>query len=98
MPKVTMTRTLRLPCAALLLALCCTSSAMADEDAISDPSGASAVAVLPSHSLAYPATRRDPLVEIKFGINVADPYRWLEDDARVDPAVAAWISSQNNIT
>jgi prolyl oligopeptidase len=93
-----MTRTLRLSCAVLLLALSCTSSAMAEEDAISDPSGASAVAAAAGRSLAYPATRRDPLVETKFGINVADPYRWLEDDARVDPAVAAWITSQNGVT
>jgi len=71
---------------------------MAEDDAISDPPGASAIAATPSRSLAYPSTRRDPLVETKFGVNVADPYRWLEDDARADPAVASWISSQNSIT
>jgi prolyl oligopeptidase len=51
-----------------------------------------------ARSLAYPSTRRDSLVETKFGVSVADPYRWLEDDAQADSAVAAWISSQNTIT
>lgn len=46
----------------------------------------------------YPATRRDDVVETAFGHQVADPYRWLEADARSDSAVAAWVADQNAVT
>jgi prolyl oligopeptidase len=32
------------------------------------------------------------------GADVADPYRWLEDDVRENPAVSEWVASQNEIT
>jgi prolyl oligopeptidase len=48
--------------------------------------------------LAYPETRRDPLVETLFGERVADPYRWLENDVRTDPQVARWVAAQNRVT
>ncbi|WP_225008651.1 prolyl oligopeptidase family serine peptidase [Novosphingobium percolationis] len=44
---------------------------------------------------AYPPTRRLPLVERAFGQDVADPYRWLEDDLRTTPEVARWVAGQN---
>jgi prolyl oligopeptidase len=47
---------------------------------------------------AYPETRRDALVETIFGVPVADPYRWLENDVRKDPAVAEWVQRQNAAT
>ena len=46
----------------------------------------------------YPATRRDPVVDIAFGERVADPYRWLENDVRRDPQVADWVVRQNAVT
>ncbi|MDE2405051.1 MAG: S9 family peptidase [Sphingomonadales bacterium] len=46
----------------------------------------------------YPATRRLDLVERPFGEAVADPYRWLENDVRADPEVAAWVSRENALT
>ena len=49
-------------------------------------------------SLAYPDTERDDLVDPQFGVDVADPYRWLEDDVRVNPKVAAWVDAQNKVT
>ena len=49
-------------------------------------------------TLAYPATRRQELVETQFGARVADPYRWLENDVRTDPEVAAWVAAQNRVT
>lgn len=55
------------------------------------PGGAGAAAT----SLAYPATRRLDLVEEQFGAKVADPYRWLENDVRVDGEVRDWVSAQN---
>jgi prolyl oligopeptidase len=47
---------------------------------------------------AYPQTRRTDLVETQFGVPVADPYRWLEDDVRNNPEVRAWVDSQNAVT
>ncbi len=44
---------------------------------------------------AYPETRREPIVEEMFGEQVADPYRWLEDDVRSSPEVADWVARQN---
>jgi prolyl oligopeptidase len=49
-------------------------------------------------SLAYPPARRVDLVETHFGVPVADPYRWLENDVRNDPEVAAWVAAENQVT
>jgi prolyl oligopeptidase len=47
---------------------------------------------------AYPHTRSVDLIEDQFGEKVADPYRWLEDDVRVNKDVAAWVAAQNDVT
>ncbi|QZH74372.1 MAG: S9 family peptidase [Erythrobacter sp.] len=47
---------------------------------------------------AYPETRRGEVVEPYFGEDVADPYRWLEEDARNSEEVAAWVEAQNAVT
>lgn len=49
-------------------------------------------------ALRYPETRRVDLVEDHFGIKVADPYRWLENDVRQDQEVRAWVTAQNQVT
>lgn len=49
-------------------------------------------------ALAYPDTARGDTVDPQFGVDVADPYRWLEDDVRVNPKVAAWVADQNKLT
>ena len=60
------------------------------------PSAAGASsAALALPRMAYPATRRDPLVERLFGEDVADPYRWLEADLRASAPVADWVAQQN---
>ncbi|MCB2066217.1 MAG: S9 family peptidase [Erythrobacter sp.] len=46
----------------------------------------------------YPETRRGDVVETQFGEEIADPYRWLEDDVRNNPEVAAWVEAQNALT
>ncbi|NVD44085.1 prolyl oligopeptidase family serine peptidase [Qipengyuania atrilutea] len=46
----------------------------------------------------YPETTTDGTSEEIFGQTVADPYRWLEDDVRVNPEVAAWVAEQNKVT
>ncbi|WP_083215663.1 prolyl oligopeptidase family serine peptidase [Rhizorhabdus dicambivorans] len=48
--------------------------------------------------LAYPATERTDVAEQQFGETIADPYRWLENDVRVDPRVRAWVTAQNEAT
>jgi prolyl oligopeptidase len=48
--------------------------------------------------LSYPRTAIVPVVETQFGDAVADPYRWLEGDVRTEPAVRAWVSSENAVT
>ena len=54
-------------------------------------------AVAPT-ALAYPNTDAQPLVEDHFGIKVADPYRWLENDVRQDVKVREWVTAQNEVT
>ena len=49
-------------------------------------------------SPGYPDTVRGDTVDPQFGVDVADPYRWLEDDVRVNPKVAAWVAAQNKVT
>lgn len=48
--------------------------------------------------LRYPIARRLDLVEDHFGVKVADPYRWLENDLRADPAVRDWVAQENALT
>ena len=45
--------------------------------------------------IQYPETRRGDVAETLFGEKIADPYRWLENDVRVDPEVADWVERQN---
>ena len=52
----------------------------------------------PAPMLAYPDTARGDTVDPQFGVDVADPYRWLEDDVRVNPKVADWVAAQNEVT
>lgn len=47
--------------------------------------------------MEYPPTRRTDIVDRRFGIEVPDPYRWLEGDARDDPEVANWIQAQDEV-
>lgn len=49
-------------------------------------------------SMTYPQTRRVDQADQLFGETIADPYRWLENDVRTDPEVAAWVAEQNKLT
>ncbi len=45
----------------------------------------------------YPETKKDTSVtDDYFGTQVADPYRWLEDDT--SPETAEWVKAQNEVT
>ena len=46
--------------------------------------------------LQYPTTQQVDQVDNYFGTDVADPYRWLEDDRSAE--TAAWVETQNELT
>lgn len=62
------------------------------------PPSANPAGTMMTAPIAYPPTRRQDLVEDHFGIAVADPYRWLENDVRNDKEVADWVAAQNRVT
>ncbi|WP_420320814.1 prolyl oligopeptidase family serine peptidase [Flagellimonas sp.] len=47
-------------------------------------------------SVNYPVTQKVDTVDIYFGAEVKDPYRWLEDDR--SPETEAWVKEQNAVT
>ena len=48
--------------------------------------------------LVYPVTEKVDHVDTYHGTEVADPYRWLEDDVRESEAVSSWVEDQNKVT
>ncbi len=47
-------------------------------------------------TMAYPETKKGEVTDTYFGTNIADPYRWLEDDRSEE--TGAWVLAQNKIT
>ncbi|MCX6558993.1 MAG: prolyl oligopeptidase family serine peptidase [Candidatus Aminicenantes bacterium] len=47
-------------------------------------------------TMKYPVTVKAEQVDDYFGTQVADPYRWLEDDKSTE--TAAWVKAQNDVT
>ncbi|MBT3209676.1 MAG: S9 family peptidase [Bacteroidetes bacterium] len=45
---------------------------------------------------SYPLTLKDTTIDNYFGIKVADPYRWLENDTSKE--TAEWVKAQNELT
>jgi len=46
--------------------------------------------------IKYPKTAKDNVVDTYFGVQVKEPYRWLENDTSV--ATSAWVKEQNRVT
>ena len=46
--------------------------------------------------LPYPKTAKVAQNDTYFGVNVADPFRWLEDDHAVE--TTQWVEEQNRVT
>ncbi|MBU2871707.1 prolyl oligopeptidase family serine peptidase [Colwellia sp. E2M01] len=49
-----------------------------------------------THKVNYPMTKKGSVVDSYFGIDVADPYRWLEDDRSEE--TGAWVKAENKVT
>ena len=52
----------------------------------------------PVTELIYPVSDKVEHVDVYHGTNVADPFRWLEDDVRESEAVKSWVDAQNEVT
>ncbi len=46
--------------------------------------------------VTYPQTEKTNTVDTYFGVEVKDPYRWLEDDRSAE--TAAWVKAENKVT
>ncbi|WP_223764552.1 prolyl oligopeptidase family protein [Corallococcus sp. AS-1-6] len=83
---------------ALLSLVACTSAKEATRDEA--PAASQATQAAPAQEgpsrMAYPATRSDAVVDTLHGEQVADPYRWLEDEKA--PEVQAWMKAQDGFT
>ena len=51
-----------------------------------------------SATIKYPETATVDHVDNYHGNDIADPYRWLEDDVRESDAVKSWVDAQNEVT
>ncbi len=49
-----------------------------------------------TEKINYPMTKKTDTVDVYFGHEVADPYRWLEDDNSEE--TKAWVKEQNAVT
>lgn len=47
-------------------------------------------------SISYPETAKGDVIDTYFGQQIADPYRWLEDDRSAE--TEAWVKTQNGVT
>lgn len=47
-------------------------------------------------SVTYPDTKKVDTVDSYFGVEVKDPYRWLEDDRSAE--TAEWVKAENKVT
>ena len=51
-----------------------------------------------AETLSYPQTKKSLQTDDYHGTQVADPYRWLEDDVRESSEVNDWVEAQNEVT
>lgn len=51
-----------------------------------------------AEKIQYPVTEKVDHVDTYHGVEVSDPYRWLEEDVRESEQVAQWVAAQNEVT
>ena len=51
-----------------------------------------------SETINYPETATVDHIDNYHGTDIADPFRWLEDDVRESEAVKSWVDAQNEVT
>ncbi len=80
----------------------CDSSptAEAPEQAVPPPAAESTAvsATTAEPRLSYPVTRKGKVTDNYHGTEVADLYRWLENDVRESAEVRSWVESQNALS
>ena len=81
----------------LLLALLAALFLAACSEPVSESIEVTEVADIPV-ALTYPVTDKVDHVDTYHGTEVADPFRWLEDDVRESEAVASWVDAENKVT
>lgn len=54
------------------------------------------ISVVAQNEIKYPETKKVDVVDDYFGVKVADPYRWLEDDNSEE--TKSWVIEQNSVT
>ena len=52
--------------------------------------------MMQAQGLKYPKAEKDGTVDDYFGVKVADPYRWLENDTSAQ--TTAWVEAENKVT
>lgn len=55
-----------------------------------------ATTTVSAQRIQYPKAQKDGTVDHYFGTEVADPYRWLENDT--SQQTAAWVEAENRVT
>jgi prolyl oligopeptidase len=83
-------------CCAIALALSCAPAHTAVPETMPQrdtPTSKPEQAVPPAAPARWPDTRREDVVEVLHGVEVHDPYRWLEDAS--SPEARAWASAQD---
>ena len=58
--------------------------------------GATLLKNIGTMKIKYPVTEREGVVDNYHGVEIADPYRWLEDD--MSERTAEWVKAQNEVT
>ena len=76
--------------AVLALATACGGEREANETAAGEESVIGGV--------EYPETKTVDQIDTYHGEDIADPFRWLEEDVRESEAVAAWVAAQNAVS
>ena len=90
--------------ATLTVALCialsgCDQTATPDEPApVAGADALPATEAVTSAKLTYPTTRKGKVTDDYHGTQIADPYRWLEDDVRESEEVRDWIKAENALS